>query len=62
VTLIAKAFKAKKSADRSVELGREYVEVYINYIHYVEGIHTAVMSNDGHHGEGAGAGKSEHGE
>jgi hypothetical protein len=49
-----KALKAKKTADKSIKAGREYVEAYINYIHYVEGIHTAVMSKGEHHDEGAG--------
>lgn len=49
----AKAFAAKKNADKSVEAGREYVEAYITYVHYVEGIHEAAMSKGEHHGEEA---------
>ena len=54
----AKALAAKKTADKSVEAGREYVEAYVNYVHYVEGIHTVVMSKGEHHDEGAETGKS----
>lgn len=54
-----KALEAKKNKDKSVEAGREYVEAYVIYMHYVEGIHTAVMSAGGHHAE-AGAGAAAH--
>jgi hypothetical protein len=47
----AKALAAKKNADKSVDAGREYVEAYINYVHYVEGIHAAAMSKGEHHSE-----------
>lgn len=43
-----KALKAKKHADESVEAGREYVEAYV---HFIEGIHNAVMSKGHHHEE-----------
>lgn len=32
----AKAVAARKHADDSVEAGREYVEAYVDYVHYVE--------------------------
>jgi hypothetical protein len=35
----AKALERKKDAATSVEAGREYVEAYVDYIHFVEGIH-----------------------
>jgi hypothetical protein len=38
-------------ADDSVEAGREYVRVYVQLIHYVEGIHTASMHGRDLHGE-----------
>lgn len=47
-----KAVKAKKDKDKSVEAGREFVEAYVTYMHYVEGIHTAIMSAGGHHHAG----------
>ena len=48
-----KALEARKSKDKSVEAGREFVEAYVAYMHYVEGIHSAIMS--AHH---AGCAKS----
>jgi hypothetical protein len=44
-----KAVEAKKSKDKSVEAGREFVEAYVVYMHYVEGIHAAIVSAGGHH-------------
>jgi hypothetical protein len=38
----------KKSAEKSVEAGREYVEAYVAYLHYIIGIHSAVMAKGGH--------------
>lgn len=40
----------KKHASNSVEAGREYVEAYVGFIHYVEGLHMAISKEDGHHG------------
>jgi len=34
----ARAAEARKHANDSVEAGRKYVEAYVDYIHYVEGI------------------------
>jgi hypothetical protein len=47
----ARAIEAKKNADKSVEAGREYVEAYITFVHYMEGIHEAAMSKGEHHGD-----------
>lgn len=44
----AKAAEAKKHAAESVEAGREYVEAYVIYMHYVEGI-ANVVHGAGHH-------------
>jgi hypothetical protein len=49
-----KALETSKNKDKSVEAGREFVEAYVTYMHYVEGIHTAIISAGGHHHEGAG--------
>jgi len=43
-----KAMEARKNKDKSVEAGREFVEAYVIYMHYVEAIHTAIMSAAGH--------------
>ena len=49
-----KALEARKHKDESVEAGREFVEAYVTYMHYVEGIHAAVMSAGGHAHAGSG--------
>jgi len=54
-----KVVEAKKNKDKNVESGREFVEAYVIYMHYVEGIHTAIMSAGAHHAE-AGAGAAAH--
>jgi hypothetical protein len=56
-----KAMHARKNKDKSVELGREFVEAYVQYTHYVEGIHAGIMLTGGHHGDSPEVGK-EHGE
>jgi hypothetical protein len=48
-----KALEAQKNKDKSVEAGREFVEAYVTYMHYVEGIHTTIMSAGGHQHESA---------
>ncbi len=54
-----KVNEARKNKDRSVEAGREFVEAYVTYTHYVEGIHTAITSAGSHHSE-AGEGSAGH--
>jgi hypothetical protein len=51
--------EAKKNKDESVAAGREFVEAYVTYMHYVEGIHTAIMSAGARHAE-AGEGTAGH--
>lgn len=53
-----KAQAAKKNKDKSVEAGREYVEAYVTYMHYIEGLHTAIMGASSHHNEAAAEPKS----
>lgn len=55
-----RALEARKAKDKSVEAGREYVEAYVAYTHYVEGIHAAIMSAGGHHPADAAAEHKEH--
>jgi len=44
-----KVIEAAKNKDKSVEAGRAYVAAYEAYMHFVEGIHAAVMpSAEGH--------------
>lgn len=47
----ALAFEKRKHKDESVKAGREYVEAYVEYVHYVEGIHSAISEKGAHHHE-----------
>lgn len=47
------AVETRKHKDESVEAGREYVEAYVQYVHYVEGIHNTLAAKGGHHHEEA---------
>jgi len=49
-----RAAEARKHKDHSVEAGREYVEAYVAYVHYVENLQDAVTGRGAHHSEGAG--------
>jgi hypothetical protein len=40
---------AKKHKDESVSAGREYVEAYVEYVHFVEGIHNIITAVGAHH-------------
>lgn len=52
------ALEKKKHANESVEAGREYVEAYVRYVHYVEGIHAAITSKGEYHGGSSESGSS----
>lgn len=43
------AIKKKKHARGSVEAGREFVRAYVQYVHFIEGIHDLVASGVEHH-------------
>jgi hypothetical protein len=45
--------EAKKRADESVDKGREFVEAYVTFTHYVERLHMDVSAGGSHHGEAA---------
>ncbi len=49
----AKAAEAKKQADGSVGAGREFVEAYVEFVHYVEGIYDIAQGHAGPHGQAA---------
>lgn len=49
-----RAVEAKKHADESVEAGREFVEAYVQYVHYVEGLHVAASGSAHGHAEKSG--------
>jgi hypothetical protein len=42
------AVERKKHASDSIEAGREYVEAYVDYIHFVEGIHQLATKGASH--------------
>ncbi len=41
--------EAKKHINESVEAGREYVKAYVEFVHYVEGIHVSASGEVSHH-------------
>lgn len=48
-----RARQAAKSKGKSVAAGREFVESYVQYTHYVEGVHAAIAAEGVRHGETA---------
>jgi len=46
----AHAYENQKHADDSVTMGREFVESYVVFTHYVEGLHGLIKGNSAHHG------------
>lgn len=48
-----RVLEKRKHKDESVEAGREYVEAYVEYVHYVEGVYEAVSGKSAHHEEEA---------
>lgn len=46
-----RVFETKKHKDESVDSGREYVEAYVRYVHYVEGLHKVMTEKGSHHHE-----------
>ena len=53
------AVETKKHKDESVEAGREFVEAYVTFIHYVERLHQDATSNPSHHAGEVEAGRAE---
>lgn len=45
-----RAIETRKHAAESVAAGREYVEAYVSYVHYVENLHGLVSGPSRHHG------------
>lgn len=43
------AITAKQHADENVHAGREYVEAYVGYVHYVLEVHNAIAASQVHH-------------
>ncbi|MFA7505926.1 MAG: DUF6448 family protein [Burkholderiaceae bacterium] len=40
---------ARQRADQSPELGREFVENYVHYVHYLEDVHNVIAGNSSSH-------------
>lgn len=57
---LQKIMEARVNKDISVRAGREYVEAYVIYMHYVEGIHAAIMSAGSHQHEAEADGGAQH--
>jgi len=55
-----KAKEAKKHADYSVEAGREFVEAYVQFTHYVERLHLDSTTEAEHHHGASKAATEEH--
>ena len=56
-----KAKEARREADQSVEAGREFVEKYVQFTHYVERLHLdATVRAHHHHGASKAAVTEEH--
>ena len=49
--------ETKKHADESVEAGREFVEAYVEFTHYVERLYLDAVAHGSHHGESMKSGK-----
>ena len=43
------AHKKQAHAEHNVEVGREFVAAYVEYVHYVEGLHEAAQAAGAHH-------------
>lgn len=44
----ARLMEAKTHKDESIEAGREYVEAYVIYVHFVEGLHNMITQGGAH--------------
>jgi hypothetical protein len=48
----AEAIERRRHGDESVEAGRKWVEAYVEFVHYAEGVHEAAAGQGGHDGSG----------
>ncbi|GAB4274857.1 MAG: DUF6448 family protein [Deferrisomatales bacterium] len=51
----AHALEKKKHAEESVTAGRDFVEAYVTFTHYVEGLHSLIRGNASQHGHAGSA-------
>jgi hypothetical protein len=57
----ARALETKRHAEDSVAAGREFVEAYVEFTHYVERLHLDATSQSAAHAESAAPGARQHG-
>jgi len=55
-----RAWEARQHADESVEAGREYVEAYVQFVHFVENLHVMAEGGAAHGEAGSESGASGH--
>jgi hypothetical protein len=46
-----RAIEKKQHADESINAGREFVEAYVEFVHYVERLHLDAAGQSSHHAE-----------
>jgi hypothetical protein len=56
----ARVIDAKRHMNESVAAGREYVEAYVAFIHYVEKLHQLASGEGDHHGDNGSAKPHQH--
>lgn len=56
----ADTYEKQKLADTSTAAGRDFVESYVIFTHYVEGLHGLIKAGAAHHGETKGTATSGH--
>lgn len=54
------AYENQKHADDSVAAGREFVESYVVFTHYVEGLHNLIKADTAHHGKSVATSEGKH--
>jgi hypothetical protein len=47
----ARAIEKKQHADESIDAGREFVEAYVEFVHYVERLHLGAAGKSIHHAD-----------
>jgi hypothetical protein len=55
------ASEKQKHANESVSAGREFVESYVTFTHYVEGLHGLIKAGPAHHDASKGSAEGKHG-
>lgn len=56
-----RAIEKQKHADESVAAGREFIEAYVTFTHYVEGLHVLIKAGPAHHDAAKGHAEGGHG-